>query len=54
MHDYDSYSNHPLVVRDSTPLAASIATEVLSLPVHQHLSDEDLDAVAEAVTAALR
>jgi perosamine synthetase len=54
MHDYDCYRDHPLVGRDATPRAAAIATEVLSLPVHQHLSDEDLDAVVEAVKAALR
>lgn len=54
MHDYDCYRDHPLVGRDATPHAATIATEVLSLPVHHHLSGADLDAVVEAVTAALR
>jgi perosamine synthetase len=54
MHDYDCYRDHPLVGHDATPKAAAIAKEVLSLPVHQHLSNEDLDAVVEAVRAALR
>jgi perosamine synthetase len=54
MHDYDCYSDHPLVGRDPTPRAAAIASEVISLPVHQHLADGDLGAVVEAVKAALR
>jgi perosamine synthetase len=54
MHDYDCYRGHPLVGKDETPHAEAIAREVLSLPVHQHLSDDDLDAVVEAVGSALR
>lgn len=54
MHDYDCYRDHPLVGRDRTPRAASAADEVLSLPVHQHLSDADIDAVVAAVREALR
>ena len=54
MHDYDCYRDHPLVGRDETPLAAATAGEVLSLPVHQHLSDADVDEVVVAVREALR
>ncbi|HEY5437264.1 MAG TPA: DegT/DnrJ/EryC1/StrS family aminotransferase [Acidimicrobiales bacterium] len=54
MHDYDCYRNHPLVGKDSTPRAASVAAEVLSLPVHQHLTDADVDEVVAAVREALR
>jgi perosamine synthetase len=54
MHDYDCYRGNPLVGQDATPRAAAMATEVLSLPVHQHLSDADLAAVIEAVKAALQ
>jgi dTDP-4-amino-4,6-dideoxygalactose transaminase len=54
MHDYDCYRDHPLVGKDTTPLAASAAAEVLSLPVHQHLTDADIDEVVAAVREALR
>jgi dTDP-4-amino-4,6-dideoxygalactose transaminase len=53
MHDYACYAGHPQVVRDETPTAARVAGEVLSLPVHQFLSDGDVDAVAAAVREAL-
>ena len=54
MHDYDCYRNNPLVSKDMTPRAELAATEVLSLPVHQHLSDADVDQVVVAVRTALR
>jgi perosamine synthetase len=54
MHDYDCYRGHPLVGTDVTPHAEQISTEVLSLPVHQHLSDADVDVVIGAVSDALR
>ena len=53
MHDYDCYRDHPGVARDTSPRAEAIAAQVLSLPVHQHLSESDLDAVVAAVRAAL-
>jgi perosamine synthetase len=54
MHDYDCYRGHPLVGKDETPYAEGIASEVLSLPVHQHLTSDDLGTIAEAVKEALR
>jgi dTDP-4-amino-4,6-dideoxygalactose transaminase len=54
VHDYDCYRGHPQVVADETPLAARVAGEVLSLPVHPHLSPADLDRIVEAVTEVLR
>jgi perosamine synthetase len=54
MHDYDCYKDHPLAGKDMTPRAASAAAEVLSLPVHQHLADADIDEVVAAVGEALR
>lgn len=47
--DYDTYRNHPGVVVEPVPHASRIATEVVSLPVHQHLSDRDLDQIIEVV-----
>jgi perosamine synthetase len=54
MHDYDCYRGHPQVVVDETPVAAQMAAEVVSLPVHPHLSRADLDRIVDAVTEVLR
>lgn len=54
VHDYSCYHNHPLVAHDLTPRAARAVREVLSLPVHPHLSAGDLDRIASEVRAALR
>lgn len=47
--DYDAYRRHPRVSVADTPVAARIAREVVSLPVHHHLADDELDAVISAV-----
>jgi perosamine synthetase len=52
-HDYECYAGHPQVVVSPTPVAERATREVLSLPVHPALSDEDLDRVVEAVREAL-
>lgn len=54
VHDYDCYRGHPRVVVDETPVAAQVATEVVSLPVHPQLSRSDLDRIVDAVTEVLR
>ena len=54
MHDYDCYRDHPQVVVDETPVAARAAREVVSLPVHPHLSRADLDRIVDAVAEVLR
>ena len=54
VHDHDCYRDHPRVVVGETPVAARIAREVVSLPVHPHLSRADLDRIVDAVTEALR
>jgi perosamine synthetase len=54
VHDHDCYRDHPRVVVDETPVAARVAREVVSLPVHPHLSRADLDRIVEAVTEVLR
>jgi dTDP-4-amino-4,6-dideoxygalactose transaminase len=53
MHDYPCYKGRPGVVVDETPNAAQIAEEVLSLPVHQLLTDGDLDRIVECTRKAL-
>lgn len=53
MHDYPCYANDPRVIKDATPFAAGLASEVLSLPVHQLLTDQDLDRIIDGVRMAL-
>ncbi|WP_433358297.1 DegT/DnrJ/EryC1/StrS family aminotransferase [Micromonospora saelicesensis] len=52
MHHYDCYVGHPQIGTDETPRALRAAEEALSLPVHQHLADDDVDQVIEAVRGA--
>ena len=40
--------------RDDCPVADDRAARQLSLPIHPHLSDEDVERVAGAVAEALR
>ncbi|MDQ0574695.1 DegT/DnrJ/EryC1/StrS family aminotransferase [Agromyces albus] len=47
--DYDAYRRHPRVSIADTPVAARVAREVVSLPVHHHLADDEVDAVIAAV-----
>ena len=51
--DYPCFAEHPRVRTGHTPLAAAAAREVLSLPVHQHLSDTDVDRIVDAVREVL-
>lgn len=49
VYDYDCYREHPGVVADPVPVALQIASEVFSLPVHQHLSGPDVDQIIATV-----
>lgn len=53
VYDYDCFTNHPLVPPAHMPCAEQAATEVLSLPVHPGLGDEEIDAVAVAMRDVL-
>lgn len=53
-YDYDCYRDNPDVVIEACPEAERAAEEVLSLPVHPYLSDEDLTTIVEAVTGLAR
>jgi len=52
MHHYDCYTGRPQIAADATPRAEQIAREVLSLPVHQHLSAADVTRIVEVVRGA--
>lgn len=54
--DYDCYSGHPLVPDAKVgdfPVAASVAAQALSLPVHQHLTDDQVDTIVDTVREVL-
>jgi perosamine synthetase len=51
--DHDCYRDHPGVVASEVPEAFRAAREVLSLPVHPHLSVSDVDRVADQLREAL-
>ncbi|CAN7371840.1 MULTISPECIES: DegT/DnrJ/EryC1/StrS family aminotransferase [Microbacterium] len=47
--DYDAYRNRPDVVIEPTPVAEMLAAQVVSLPVHNHLTREQLDTIIATV-----
>ncbi|MRG60566.1 aminotransferase class I/II-fold pyridoxal phosphate-dependent enzyme [Agromyces sp. CFH 90414] len=47
--DYEPYRNRHDVIIEEYPVAERIVTEVVSLPVHTHLTDSDLDQIVETV-----
>jgi dTDP-4-amino-4,6-dideoxygalactose transaminase len=53
-HDYDCFRGNPSIEPTSTPVAARLVREVISLPVHQYLAVEDLATIASAVRAAVQ
>jgi dTDP-4-amino-4,6-dideoxygalactose transaminase len=49
--DYEAYRHHPRVRRIDAPIASQVCKEVLSLPVHNGLTDEDVTQIIAAVRA---
>jgi len=47
--DYDCYRNDPRVLVNGVPNALRAASEVVSLPVHPHLTEEQLDTIVTVV-----
>jgi dTDP-4-amino-4,6-dideoxygalactose transaminase len=47
--DYDCFRAHPQVDISDVPIAQSISRRCFSLPVHQYLSDLELNRIAESV-----
>lgn len=52
MHHYECYEGHPQIAGDRTPVAERAAAQVVSVPVHQWLSPDDLARVVAAVRGA--
>jgi perosamine synthetase len=53
VYDAECFQRHPRVVLERMPVAEKIAREVISLPVHPWLNEEDLDRIVESVRTAL-
>jgi perosamine synthetase len=51
--DHDCYRDRPDVAISEVPEAFRAAREVLSLPVHPHLSESDIDRIVDEVRSAL-
>jgi perosamine synthetase len=51
--DYPCFRDDPRIARSPTPMAARLAAEVLSLPVHPKLTAADLDRVIATLRLAL-
>jgi len=55
VYDYECYRSHPAVrIGAGSPVAECVAGEVISLPVHQHLTEGERDRVVSSVHAAVR
>ncbi|WP_454129858.1 DegT/DnrJ/EryC1/StrS family aminotransferase [Microbacterium aurum] len=53
VYDYETYANRSDVIRSETPVADDVAARCVSLPVHQYLSEGDLDVISAAVYRVL-
>jgi perosamine synthetase len=53
VYDYDTYRDRADVIRSETPVADDAAARCVSLPVHQHLAEGDIDTIAAAVRQVL-
>jgi len=51
--DYDCYRGHPQVIVDDVPHSTEIAAQVVSLPVHQYLSSDDVEQIIDVVAKAV-
>lgn len=54
VHDYDCYREHELIGSDATPVALQVANSVFSLPVHQFLTIDEIQQVADVVKSTIR
>jgi perosamine synthetase len=54
LFDYEAYQNHPRVIPSEVPVARRVATEVVSLPVHSGVSDDDVKTIVGAIERLVR
>ena len=53
-HDYECFKGDPNVIVTDTPIAAQTVKEVVSIPVHMHLTPQEIEIVAAAVRSAVQ
>lgn len=51
--DYQAYAENPNVKISETPVAKRVASEVISIPVHQGLSESDLARIIDVVSSVV-
>lgn len=51
MTDYTTFTDHPMIITEPTPIAKRVARQVLSLPVHPGVTTEDIYYIVEAIKA---
>jgi perosamine synthetase len=54
LFDYDAYRGHPRVKVSDVPVARRVASEVVSLPVHNDVTDDDVATIVAAVERLVR
>jgi perosamine synthetase len=52
-HDHPCFQSLPTIIPMPLPVATRMVDEVLSLPVHQWLSDEDVDQIVDALRSVI-
>lgn len=52
--DYDTYRGRPDVQISDCPVAERVVTEVISVPVHQYLSESDRESVANTIIESVQ
>ncbi|MCW3841321.1 DegT/DnrJ/EryC1/StrS family aminotransferase [Micromonospora yasonensis] len=53
VYDYECYRDHPRVIADPAPVTERVVRQCVSIPVHHHLTDSQVDQVIEAVRKAV-
>jgi perosamine synthetase len=48
-YDYDCYRNHPNIEAVTCPKSEEFALSVFSIPVHQYLSDDDINHIVKSI-----
>ena len=51
--DYDCYRDLPTVVAEDVPVARRVAAQVLSLPVHPKLTEQQLEQIIDTIREVL-
>jgi perosamine synthetase len=52
--DYDCYRDHPRVVAEPMPVAQRVTQQCVSLPVHQYLTDSDIETIISVVRQVMK